>query len=206
MLLSPLPLSAENTAPSFDCAKAEKEAEKMVCSDAELARLDRELNRVYILVYNDPALDAKAKRYLRASQVGWIKGRDETWKVEDKKQYVTNLYVLRIAEIRKQYPVSRVADSEGISSGPIRYDCSGEALEAYFVQSNPPQAVIYHKDQTFTFGFSLVPSASGTKYVKEYSNGKVEFWSKGNEALFTPLDGKMLRCEKSKTKQINPEI
>lgn len=33
--------------PSFDCAKARSTPEKMICSDAELARLDRELGRLY---------------------------------------------------------------------------------------------------------------------------------------------------------------
>jgi hypothetical protein len=33
--------------PSFDCAKARSVPEKMICSDAELARLDRKLGRVY---------------------------------------------------------------------------------------------------------------------------------------------------------------
>lgn len=33
--------------PSFDCTKARSVPEKMVCSDAELARLDRDLARVY---------------------------------------------------------------------------------------------------------------------------------------------------------------
>ncbi|WP_049871245.1 lysozyme inhibitor LprI family protein [Ramlibacter tataouinensis] len=33
--------------PSFDCAKARSVPEKMICSDAELARLDRELGRLH---------------------------------------------------------------------------------------------------------------------------------------------------------------
>jgi len=194
MLLSPLPLSAESTAPSFDCAKAEEEAEKMVCSDPQLARLDRELNRVYMLVYNNSALDKTGKRYLRAEQVGWIKGRDETWKVEDKKRYVTELYVFRIAEILKKYPASRAAASEGISSGPTTYDCSGEVLEAYYVQSDSPMAMIYFKDHPHV-PLSLVPSASGTKYAVEDHNGiSMEFWAKGKEALFTTFEGNTLQC------------
>ncbi len=33
--------------PSFDCANARSRSERMICSDVELARLDRELGRVY---------------------------------------------------------------------------------------------------------------------------------------------------------------
>ena len=38
--------------PSFDCAKARSVPEKMICSDAELSRLDRELGRVYARAKN----------------------------------------------------------------------------------------------------------------------------------------------------------
>ncbi|ABM40137.1 hypothetical protein Pnap_4726 (plasmid) [Polaromonas naphthalenivorans CJ2] len=41
------PSTAAPPGPSFDCAKARSMPEKMICSDAELARLDRELGRVY---------------------------------------------------------------------------------------------------------------------------------------------------------------
>ena len=46
---SPAPSSttAALTGPSFDCAKARSRVEKLICSDAELARLDRELGRLY---------------------------------------------------------------------------------------------------------------------------------------------------------------
>lgn len=48
----PKPATASNrpvfrTAPSFDCGKARSVPEKLICSDAELAQLDRELGRVY---------------------------------------------------------------------------------------------------------------------------------------------------------------
>ena len=195
ILLSPLSLSATTTNPSFDCNKAESESEKMVCSDPELARLDRELNRVYMLAFNNSALDKTGKRYLRAAQVGWIKGRDETWKVEDKKRYVTELYVLQIATLLQKYPASRAANNESISSGPTTYNCSGEVLEAYYVQSNSPMGVIYFKGN-IQGPLSRVPAASGTKYRIDYSNGmSLELWAKGKEAIFTTLEGDKLQCQ-----------
>ena len=48
--------------PSFDCAKARSMAEKMICSDAELARLDRELGRVYARAKTVAADGAAFKR------------------------------------------------------------------------------------------------------------------------------------------------
>ena len=37
--------------PSFDCAKAKTEVEKLICSDPELARLDREMADKYNAMY-----------------------------------------------------------------------------------------------------------------------------------------------------------
>ncbi|MEA3231707.1 MAG: MliC family protein, partial [Thermodesulfobacteriota bacterium] len=157
-----------------------------------LAVLDRELARLYKLAVNSPTLDAKEKKNLRAMQRGWIKGRDETWKVKDKKRYVADVYLLRIAEIRQQHPASRAADSDGISTGPVTYDCSGDRSKAYFIQIDPPRAVVYHNNTPFVV--TLVRSGSGAKYVGEYADGRVEFWTKGKEALLTTLEGKELRC------------
>jgi uncharacterized protein len=44
--VAPAPAVAQ-AKPSFDCAKARSFAERNICSDPELARLDRELGRLY---------------------------------------------------------------------------------------------------------------------------------------------------------------
>ena len=49
--------------PSFDCAKARSMVEKMICSDAELARLDRELGRVYARAKNAATDSAAFRRH-----------------------------------------------------------------------------------------------------------------------------------------------
>ena len=48
--------------PSFDCAKARSVPEKLICSDADLARLDRELGRVYARAKNAAADGAAFRR------------------------------------------------------------------------------------------------------------------------------------------------
>ena len=55
------PGAAVSSGPSFDCAKARSLVEKLICSDTELARLDRELGRVYARAKN-VATDAAAFR------------------------------------------------------------------------------------------------------------------------------------------------
>ena len=46
------PSAAMQPRPGFDCTKARSVSEKMICSDAELARLDRELGQVYARAKN----------------------------------------------------------------------------------------------------------------------------------------------------------
>lgn len=57
--------------PSFDCTKASSSAEKMTCTDADLAKLDVELSKIYSSRYNQ-APD-EAKKALRESQLDWLK-------------------------------------------------------------------------------------------------------------------------------------
>ena len=56
------PGATERPRPSFDCGKARSVPEKMICSDAELARVDRELGRVYARAKNSTANSAAFRR------------------------------------------------------------------------------------------------------------------------------------------------
>jgi uncharacterized protein len=53
------PEAAASPGPSFDCARARSVPEKLICADAELARLDRELGRLYARA-KDAAADGAA--------------------------------------------------------------------------------------------------------------------------------------------------
>ena len=64
-------MSSQNTKPSFDCAKASTNAEKLVCSDDELARLDNELANAYKNARN--SLDNASKKQLTNEQKSWLK-------------------------------------------------------------------------------------------------------------------------------------
>ena len=56
------PSASPSPGPTFDCAKARSVPEKLICSDAELARLDRELGRVYTRAKNAAADGAAFRR------------------------------------------------------------------------------------------------------------------------------------------------
>lgn len=86
ILLAPLLLFCLGSAePSFDCAQiGDSSIEKLICSDDELARLDRQLAETYAAARKSPA--GIKDKLLKASQIGWIKGRNDCWKAEDRRQ------------------------------------------------------------------------------------------------------------------------
>jgi uncharacterized protein len=72
-LLISLLCSGASFAQSFDCAKAESEAEKLICGSDELKRLDLELAKLYKEILSDPN---KNKTRIRYWQRNWLKYRD----------------------------------------------------------------------------------------------------------------------------------
>jgi uncharacterized protein len=84
--------------PSFNCAKASGQVEKLICSDAELAKLDRSLADLYsVLLKHTPAGEQKQ---LKAEQRGWVKGRNDCWKSDDVRGCVKGEYETRINELK----------------------------------------------------------------------------------------------------------
>ena len=80
-------MAAAAQGPAFDCSKARGEAEALICSDASLAALDRQLDAVY------QAAAAKASgkpaTQLRSEQRGWVKGRNDCWKARGQPTWIT---------------------------------------------------------------------------------------------------------------------
>jgi len=56
--------------PAFDCAKAATDVERMICSDEELAALDRAVSRLY------SGVRRSRRASLNSSQPNWLKERD----------------------------------------------------------------------------------------------------------------------------------
>ncbi len=142
--LFPLLLQATPThAASFDCSKAAPGSiAALVCSDASLGKQDEQLAAVY------KQAQAKAKNEtpptLKAEQRGWLKGRDECWKAEDKTKCVADSYQLRIAELQALYAL--VA-----SEKPMRLICDnkpGNKLVATVYLTQPSTLVATYADST----------------------------------------------------------
>lgn len=84
--------------PSFNCSKATHEIEQLICSDDELAALDVSLTGLYQTVMkNTPKATQKQ---LKTEQAGWVKGRNDCWKADDKRTCVKTTYETRINELK----------------------------------------------------------------------------------------------------------
>ena len=89
---------AQASHPSFDCSKATHEVEQLICKDADLADLDRSLAELYAtLLKHTPASEQGA---LKTEQRGWVKGRDDCWKADDKHGCIKAEYQSRIKELK----------------------------------------------------------------------------------------------------------
>jgi uncharacterized protein len=166
--------AARAEGPSFDCSKVEAGSiEEMICKDKGLAALDRKLSEVYAAASKKAVNEHPP--VLKAEQRGWVKGRNDCWKSDDKRKCVEDSYRLRIAELQAQY---RLLPGDG----PVTYACDGDPRNEVivtFFQTDPPTLIAERGDQVSLM--YLQPSGSGSKY-----QGRNEtFWEKGGEAIIT---------------------
>lgn len=158
--------------PSYSCDKVEAGSiQALVCGDPQLSALDRQLAGVFA------AASAKAANeqppVLKAEQRGWIKGRDDCWKSDDRRSCVLTEYQRRIAELQARYRLV-----EG--TGPVRFTCDGDPrneVVATFFPTEPPTLVAERGDSVSLM--YLERSASGSRY-----QGRNEsLWERQGEAL-----------------------
>jgi uncharacterized protein len=180
------PAAATTQRPSFACDKVRPGSiEAMVCADKELSALDRKLSAVYAAA-SKKATNEHPPR-LKAEQRGWIKGRNDCWKSEDKRECARTEYVRRIAELQARY---RLVPGKG----PIYYACDGNPANevvATFFETEPPTLVAERGDSVSLM--YLQPSGSGAKY-----QGRNEaLWEHQGEAVITwGYGAPEMRCTK----------
>lgn len=176
---TPAPATPALQAPSFDCAKAQSEAEKQVCADAGLSALDRQLAALYKRVQTSPdELD------IAAEQRGWVKGRDACWQAVDAKRCLVESYQTRIVELN-------IASGSVPAPKPVGYTCEGNSkpVTVVFYNDITPQAAIirWGNDQAIVFP---AEAASGSRYTRE----GVAFWEHQGEATLD-FYGTALSCK-----------
>lgn len=91
-----------NAGPSFSCATVTKGSmEDLICQSTTLSAMDLKLTETY--------KQALAKSHnnstLKAEQRGWIKGRNECWKEDDKNACLAGSYQQRLSELQSKYQI-----------------------------------------------------------------------------------------------------
>jgi uncharacterized protein len=171
--------------PAYDCRKASGSIEKLICADPELGALDRTLAVVYSAALRKAANERPP--VLRAEQRGWIKGRNDCWKAEDRQQCAMESYRLRIAELQARYRLIPVSAS-------ATYVCAGVSRNeviANFFQTDPP-SLIAERGDSVSLMFQQ-PAASGIRY-----QGRNEsLWEHQGEATVVwGYGAPEMRCQK----------
>jgi uncharacterized protein YecT (DUF1311 family)/membrane-bound inhibitor of C-type lysozyme len=171
------PAAAAQPGPSFDCSKAEHEIEELICKDDGLAARDRKLAEVYAAAVKAmEGVDSggpEAIQKLKTTQRGWIGGRNECWKADDKRQCTIDLYDRRTAFLQARYFL--------VDGGePVFYTCNGnpaDEIVATFIPTDPP-SVRLERGDSLEIGVAS-PSGSGTRYDADFG---VFFWVQGDNA------------------------
>lgn len=169
--------------PSFDCARAETGAEKLVCADTALAALDRRVAARFAAALDVArGLDAgaaEAEATLRAYQRGWIGGRDECWKAADERACVEDAYLRREAELVAEWMLDA-------PTATTFWTCGGspanEVVTMFF--DTPLPAVRFERGDSIDTG-TLSPTGSGARYDGSFGR---YIWIKGDQADYRDPD------------------
>jgi len=182
------PVAALAEGPTFNCAKAQGEVEKLICSDASLAALDRKLDSVY------KAAAAKAKgklaTRLRGEQRGWVKGRNDCWKANGQETWITATWTVNTVKgcVDAQYRL-RTSELQAVwrllPPRTVSYACqnnpANEAV-ANFFETDPPTIRLERGDRTKALW--RVGAASDGKYEGQ----NVSLVHQGDELKLSWLD------------------
>lgn len=175
------PAAALAQGPTFDYAKAQGEVEKLICSDASLATLDRKLDEVYKAA--TVKATGKLVTQLRAEQRGWVKGRNDCWKANGEQTWITATWTVDTVKgcVEAQYRL-RISELQSVwrlvPPKTISYACQNNPANevvANFFETDPATIRLERGDRTVTMW--LVGAASDGNY----EGPNVSLVHKGNE-------------------------
>jgi uncharacterized protein YecT (DUF1311 family) len=187
--------------PTFDCAKARGEVEKLICSDPSLAALDRKLASVFqsAMARARDGLD----RQLKTEQRGWIQGRNECWKARDK-TWITATWTVRTVKdcVDARYRM-RTAELQAlwrlVLSRTVSFVCENNPANvtvADFFATDPATIRLERGDRTETLW--LVGSASNGLYEGQ----NVSLVLKGDDLRLSWLDTNAGRTDELRCKRL----
>jgi uncharacterized protein/trans-aconitate methyltransferase len=175
--------------PSFDCSKASGSIEELICQNDEFAALDRKLAKYFKLATE--SYPAKELKTLKAEQRGWIKGRNDCWKSDDKSECVRSHYQHRITDLQITTGSAVITHSAVFICNPDKHDSITAVI---YKETELPAAVLTRlsdeiDEQKLLF---LSRSGSGARYLGQ----NVEFWSNDTQATVSwgVTDSEKLLC------------
>lgn len=168
---------------SFDCDRARGQAQELICGDAALALMDREVAR----------LSGQSDEVASQAHVEWMQERDSCDKADELRQCVMSAAMLKIHRLRKMSGSVTAGDEPTV--GPVAFTCRGLAgeVEATFVNSQPGAVALEWDGKVIAI--DQVIAASGAKYEGRWNGQPYIFWNKGMEATFTVPGKGDLQCE-----------
>ncbi len=191
---STLSLAAYAQKPTFNCANAVNEVEKLICSNPSLASRDRALSSAY------KSASAKAKGALAASlkqtQRGWVKARNECWKAKEQTWITASWTVNTVKDcVDAQYRM-RTSELQAVwrlvSPKTISYSCQenpANELVANYFETDPATIRLERGDRTVTMW------AVGTASNQLYEGQNVSLSRLGADVKVNWLDTRSGKTE-----------
>ncbi|MEB2623161.1 MliC family protein [Pseudomonas sp. YuFO8] len=177
---------------SFDCASAREPIEKLICRDSQLAQMDRELQRLYLLALTD-AHSVPPPNKVELDQQFWVHARNQCAGTQAKACTIRS-YVERAHLLRQGSAIARTKDPSRLTEGPVAYRCTGfnGVLTATFFNAEP--GVVYLKWANASVILDQVSNYSGTQYKGKDFRGDYSFWQNGSETLLQMPGSGAMTC------------
>ena len=179
---------------SFDCASTRASIEKLICRDPQLAQMDIELQRLYLLVLTDDhAVPPRNK--VEIDQQFWLDARNQCATDREPKACTVRSYAERAYQLRQGSAIARTKDPSRLTEGPVTFRCAGlnALVAATFFTVNP--AVAYLKWANTSVTLNQQPSTIGTRYGGKDFRGSYSFWYDGDDALLQMPGSAEMSCK-----------
>ena len=179
---------------SFDCATTRVAIEKRICRDPQLAQMDIELQRLYLLVLTDDHAEPPRNK-VEIDQQFWLDARNQCATDREPKACTIRSYAERAYQLRQGSAIARTKDPTRLTEGPVAFRCSGlkAVIAATFFTVEP--GVVYLKWANTSITLNQQPSTIGTRYGGKDFRGSYIFWYDGDDALLQMPGSAEMSCK-----------
>jgi uncharacterized protein len=178
---------------SFDCSSARATVEKLICRDSQLAQMDIELNRLYLLALTDDHSVPPPKK-VETDQLFWIDARNQCAAAANPRACTLQRYAERAFQLRQGSAIARTKDPSRLSDGPVTFRCPALNSPVAATIFHVEPGLLYLKWANTSATLSQVPSGSGTLYTSQAPGANYRFWQDGNDATLQMPGSGQLAC------------